>query len=229
LKVNSSSGRKGGYPLFGDARCVFGLGQPHDRSADDGLFRRFDRRDAGSPCWRTSVRLFKGLPRTKAADGRFRVVILIGLDDATLVGAPRKMSLGSIRDLHAPDSVIIDKAGYQFFFPHEALQLGKTFEMNDHRVKVVGISDASAPFQTFPVFFTRYSQAIRYVGQERNLLSFVLVKATPGVALAERLPNRQRILFRWMSSSRRRSLQGSRRAATGCSMTSTHRAGYSGE
>jgi putative ABC transport system permease protein len=132
-----------------------------------------------------AVRLFKGLPRVKAADGRFRVVILMGLDDATLVGAPRKMILGSIRDLHEPDSVIIDKAGYQFFFPNAPLQLGKTFEMNDHRVKVVGISDASAPFQTFPVFFARYSQAIRSVGQERNLLSFVLVKATPGVPLQE--------------------------------------------
>jgi putative ABC transport system permease protein len=113
------------------------------------------------------------------------VVILMGLDDATLVGAPHKMLLGSIRDLHEPDSVIIDRAGYQFFFPHEPLQLGKTFEMNDHRVQVVGISDASAPFQTFPVFFTRYSQAIRYVGQERNLLSFVLVKAAPGMPLQE--------------------------------------------
>jgi putative ABC transport system permease protein len=30
-----------------------------------------------------AVRLFKGLPRAKAADGRFRVVILMGLDDAT--------------------------------------------------------------------------------------------------------------------------------------------------
>jgi putative ABC transport system permease protein len=132
-----------------------------------------------------AVRLFKGLPRAKAADGRFRVVILMGLDDATLVGAPHKMLLGSVRDLHEPDSVIIDQAGYQFFFPHEPLQLGKTFEMNDRRVQVVGISDASAPFQTFPVFFTRYSQAIRYVGQERNLLSFVLVKATPGTPLQE--------------------------------------------
>jgi putative ABC transport system permease protein len=140
----------------------------------------------GVPGVHWAVRLFKGLPRAKAADGRFRVVILMGLDDASLVGAPqKKMILGSIRDLQMPDSVIIDQAGYQFFFPNEPLQLGKTFEMNDHRVQVVGIADASAPFQTFPVFFTRYSQALRAVGQERNLLSFVLVKAAPGVPLQE--------------------------------------------
>jgi putative ABC transport system permease protein len=137
------------------------------------------------PGIRWAVRLFKGYPRARADDGRFRTVILMGLDDGTLVGAPQKMILGSIRDLHQPDSVIIDKAGYEFFFPEEPLQLGKTFEMNDHLVKVVGISDASAPFQTFPVFFARYSSAITLVGRERNLMSFVLVKANPGISLAE--------------------------------------------
>ncbi|HEY4492435.1 MAG TPA: ABC transporter permease [Acidobacteriota bacterium] len=129
-----------------------------------------------------AVRLFKGYPRAKAEDGRFRTVILMGLDDATLVGAPQKMILGAIQDLHQPDSVIIDKAGYEFFFPDEPLQLGRMFEMNDHLVKVVGISDASAPFQTFPVFFSRYSNAITYVGKERNLMSFVLVKADAGTS-----------------------------------------------
>ena len=53
----------------------------------------------GVPGVQWAVRLFKGLPRAKAADGRFRVVVLMGLDDATLVGAPGKMILGSIRDL----------------------------------------------------------------------------------------------------------------------------------
>src|SRR5262249_22935908 len=43
-----------------------------------------------------AVPLFKGTPRAKAFDGTFRVVIMLGVDDATLVGAPRKMVLGSI-------------------------------------------------------------------------------------------------------------------------------------
>ncbi|HKD40531.1 MAG TPA: TolC family protein [Myxococcaceae bacterium] len=50
-----------------------------------------------------AVRLFKGLPRAKAPDGKFRVVILMGLDDATLVGAPERMVLGSAADLSQPD------------------------------------------------------------------------------------------------------------------------------
>ena len=54
-------------------------------------------------------------------------------------------------------------------------------ELNDHRVNIVGIYNSSAPFQNRPVFYARYSNAITYVGRERNLLSFVLAKAAPGV------------------------------------------------
>jgi putative ABC transport system permease protein len=129
--------------------------------------------------------MFRGQPRAKTLDGKFRVVILLGLDDATLVGAPRKMLLGSADDLRQPDAAIIDEAGYRFFFPAGPLELGKTLEMNDHRVRIVGICNASAPFTNFPVVFTRYSQALNYVGRERNLLSFVLAQPEPGVSNAE--------------------------------------------
>src|SRR5437762_2227512 len=140
----------------------------------------------GVPGVRWAVRMFKGQPRAKAPDGRFRVAILLGVDDASLAGGPdkKKMLLGSIESLRDPNAVIIDLAGYHFFFPGQPLALGKTFEMNDHRAKVVGIVNASAPFTTFPVFYSRYSEALNFVGQERKLLSFVLVKAAPGTQLA---------------------------------------------
>jgi putative ABC transport system permease protein len=137
----------------------------------------------GVPGVAWAVRLYKGVARATAPDGKFRQVVLMGLDDATLVGAPRKMLLGRFEDLQVPDAVIMDRAGYVYFFPNEPLALGKTFEFNDRRAKLVGIAEASAPFATFPVFFTRYSQALNYVGRERNLLAYVLVKAQPGVSL----------------------------------------------
>ena len=133
-----------------------------------------------------AVRLFKGQPRAKALDGTFRVVIMMGLDDASLVGAPSrdKMLLGSVDDLRQPDA-IIDRAGYHFLFPGQPLGLGRTLELNDHLVRIVGVAEASAPFATFPVMFARYSQAIKFIGRERNQLSFVLVKPQPGVAVHE--------------------------------------------
>jgi putative ABC transport system permease protein len=132
-----------------------------------------------------AVPLFKGQPRARSEDGKFRVVILLGLDDATLVGAPRKMLLGSAEDLRQPDTAIIDEAGYRFFFPSGPLRIGQVLEMNDHRVRLVGICNASAPFTNFPVVFTRYSQALTYVGRERKLLSFILAKPEAGIPIAE--------------------------------------------
>jgi len=141
----------------------------------------------GVPGVRWAVPFFKGQPRAKAPDGKFRVAILLGLDDASLAGAPepRRMILGRVESLRDPDAVLIDLAGYHFFFPGQPLELGKTLEMNDYRAKIVGIVDASAPFTTFPVLYTRYSQALDYVGRERKLLSFLLVKAEPGISMQE--------------------------------------------
>jgi len=132
-----------------------------------------------------AVPLFKGLPRAKAFDGNFRVVIMMGVDDATLVGAPRDMVLGSPEDLRQPNAVLVDRVGYEFFFPKQPYALGKTLELNDHRVTIQGIFNSSAPFQNLPVFYARYSQAMTYVGRERNLLSFVLVKTQPGIGDGE--------------------------------------------
>src|SRR5205807_7442617 len=101
--------------------------------------------------------------------------------DASLVGAPRRMVLGSWQDLRRPDSVVIDRAGYQLLYPGEAERLGRTIELNDHRVTIVGISDVPAPFQSIPVMHARYSEAVQFQGQERKQLSFVLAQPVPGV------------------------------------------------
>jgi putative ABC transport system permease protein len=132
-----------------------------------------------------AVRLFKGNPVARTLDGKFAVSFCIGLDDASLTGAPRKMLLGSWERLREPDAVIIDKAGFVLLFPGEPLELGRTLELNDHKVTIVGISDASAPFVSWPVMHARYSEAVNFIGRERTQLSYVLVKAQPGLDLAE--------------------------------------------
>ncbi len=132
-----------------------------------------------------AVKLFKGSPVARTSAGKFAVSYCLGLDDATLTGAPRKMLLGSWERLHEPDSVVIDKGGYVLLFPGEPLQLDRTLELNDHKATIVGISDASAPFVSWPVIHTRYSQAVNFVGRERTQLSYVLVRPQPGVAPSE--------------------------------------------
>jgi len=132
-----------------------------------------------------AVKLFKGYPVARTRAGKFASCILLGLDDATLTGAPRKMLLGSWERLREPDSIVIDNAGYILLFPGEPLELDREMEMNDHKVKIVGISDASAPFLSNPVIHTRYSEAVNFIGRERTQLSYVLVRPQPGVNAEE--------------------------------------------
>jgi putative ABC transport system permease protein len=132
-----------------------------------------------------AVPLFKGTSRAKGPDGKFRGVILMGLDDSTLVGIPRRIVLGNIEDLRGPETIAIDQVGYKFFFPDQPVTLGKTLDLNDHTVKIVAVVDSNAPFVNLPVFYTKYSQAIGFVGRERNQMSFVLAKAAPGTSEPE--------------------------------------------
>ena len=139
----------------------------------------------GVPGVQWAVRLFKGNPVAKTLKGKFAVSFLVGLDDATLAGAPRKMLMGSWERLREPDSVVIDKAGYILLFPNEPLEVGRTLEMNDHRVTIVGISDAAAPFASLPVMHARYSEAVNFLGRERTELSFIIARPAPGVSPEE--------------------------------------------
>lgn len=136
----------------------------------------------GVPGVEWAVRLFKGNPVARTLNGRFAVSFLVGLDDATLAGAPRKMLLGSWERLREPDSVVVDQAGYELLFPDEPLELGRILEMNDHRVTIVGISDAAAPFVSLPVMHARYSEAVNFLGHERTELSFIIARAQKGIS-----------------------------------------------
>jgi len=139
----------------------------------------------GVPGVEWAVRMYKGQVRARLSDGNFRNVVLFGLDDETLVGAPQTMLLGELADIRKPDAVIVDKAGYEYMWPGEPYAIGREFELNDRRAVLVGVCKASAPFTTMPILYTRYSSASGYVPRERNMMSFVLAHSQDGVSDAE--------------------------------------------
>jgi putative ABC transport system permease protein len=132
-----------------------------------------------------AVRLYKGLTRGRLQDGNFQQIILLGLDDASMVGAPAEMLVGSIADLRRPDAIVMDEAGYRQLWPNEPLRVDKVFEMNDHRARVVGVCKARQTFQTFPIVYARYSQAVAFAPQERKIMSFILANPQPGLTSQE--------------------------------------------
>jgi putative ABC transport system permease protein len=132
-----------------------------------------------------AVPLRKGYGRAQLGDGRFQQVVLLGLDDATLAGAPRTMVQGEVTDLQGPDAVVIDEVGHQLLWPDQPLQTGRVVTVNQRRAVVVGICRASLTFQTLPLLYTRRSQAAQYLPPEPKTVSAILVQTREGSAPAE--------------------------------------------
>lgn len=136
--------------------------------------------------------LYKGNIRARLNNGTFQTCMVLGLDDATLIGGPPEMTDGRIEDLRRAEAVIVDAVGASDklarILPDGTkvpLKVGDAMELNDHRAIVVGICNVTRTWQSLPVIYTTYSRATTFAPQERKLLSFVLVKARPGVVPTE--------------------------------------------
>lgn len=136
----------------------------------------------GVPGVAWAVNLYRGQGQAQLADGTYRGVILMGLDDASLTGAPTRMLLGEVGDLQVPNAVLVDEAGFRQMWPGEPLSVGKVIEMNQRRAVVVGVYRASQTFMTLPIIYTRFSQATLFVPPTPTgrMTPFVLAKGRPG-------------------------------------------------
>jgi putative ABC transport system permease protein len=136
--------------------------------------------------------------RVNPADGRrlpssSQNCFVLGLDDPTLIGGPPEMVAGDLADLRETDAVIVDEIGASTLLaapPIEPggkkrpLAVGDELEVNDKRVRVVGICRVSRNFATLPVLYTTYTRALRLAPPERKLTTFVLAKTKPGADVA---------------------------------------------
>ncbi|MCC6677950.1 MAG: FtsX-like permease family protein [Phycisphaerales bacterium] len=147
-----------------------------------------------------AVPLFSGSLRCRLPSGRFRSVLVIGVDDATLLGAPEHMVEGRVESLRSEDAAIVDLGGARDLLrlpveapvrgpgwnmpvldgPARALEVGDEILVNDRRVVIAGIADLGPRFLSKAILYVPYSRALRMSPPERNLLSFVLVKAAEG-------------------------------------------------
>jgi putative ABC transport system permease protein len=157
-----------------------------------------------------AVKLYKGIGRAKlvASDqnskvetetdavtnglrpGEFQQVILLGLDydnrdaEGRVVGQPRNERIihGKWDDLDQPDAVFLDSFGWTFLFGIDTpFELGRSLEINNRRANIVGLVKCNPTFQTFPILYTKYAQALQYVPAEPKTLAYVLVKTKDGV------------------------------------------------
>lgn len=129
-----------------------------------------------------AVPLFKGLAIFRSGEGLVNQVSLVGVDDESLVGAPKTWLSGDASVLRTPEAIVLDREGAMLIWPGEdpLSKVGFEAEINDRRVRVAAIADSSPPFITFPVAYVKYTDALRITPPQRNKLSFVLVRAEPG-------------------------------------------------
>lgn len=152
------------------------------RYYDEGIpmsdFRLYQVRGVKGVEW--AVPHYRSFANIKAEKKNVQQVMLIGVDDTTMVAHPPNMVIGDWMDLKKPESLILDSAGWEYIWGDDPFEYGREVELNEKLMHVVGICDATPPFMTFPVVFTRYSEALKLVPQARNAMSFILAKSKPG-------------------------------------------------
>lgn len=129
--------------------------------------------------------LFQGYTRGSLPDGTSFSLLLVGIDDATLMGGPPVMVQGELADLRQDRAVFIDAISSSTKLMMRqggarAMDVGDRFSINDSEVHIAGSYEGRRSFFWEPVVYTTYSRALSLVPAERNQLSFVLIKLSPG-------------------------------------------------
>lgn len=130
--------------------------------------------------------LYSGLQRVRLADGSFKTIQLLGIDAASLAGAPSRMVSGNLADLRLPNTVVIDELATERLSsdpknPAKRIRIGDRFEINDVEARVVGICQAMRSFTGGPYIWTTYERALQYTPPQRKMLSAVIAAPIDGM------------------------------------------------
>jgi putative ABC transport system permease protein len=134
-----------------------------------------------------AVPMYRGQLKCRLPDGTQLSVRLIGVDDATLTGAPARMVQGKTDDLRNDRAAFIniDQANdilrLTHASPNRPLRVGDTIAINDHEAVVAGTYRATPEFFWDPVIYTTFTRALAIAPAERRTTSFILIKLKPGV------------------------------------------------
>jgi putative ABC transport system permease protein len=131
-----------------------------------------------------AVPFYWSIQQARLADGRFKSIQLIGLDNSSLIGAPPILLKGKLTDLYQSNAVILDKVGVEKLSEgrEKSLDVGDIFEINDREARIVGICEVARSFFGYPFVYTTYDRAIQFAPKTRKNLSFVLVQPKEGVS-----------------------------------------------
>jgi putative ABC transport system permease protein len=130
--------------------------------------------------------LYSGIQRARLENGSFKTIQLVGIDAASLAGAPQRMKEGDLESLRLPNTIVIDELAVHRLStdpndPTKRVKIGDTFEINDVEARVVGICEAMRSFTGGPYVWTTYERALQYSPPQRKMLSAVIAAPIKGM------------------------------------------------
>jgi len=134
--------------------------------------------------------LYSGIQRVRLENGSFKTIQLLGIDAASLAGAPGRMVAGNLSDLRLPNTVVIDELATERLSsnpkdPSKRIKIGDRFEINDVEARVVGICKAMRSFTGGPYVWTTYERALQYTPPQRKMLTAVIAAPIDGMTVDE--------------------------------------------
>ncbi len=129
-----------------------------------------------------AVPYFRATTSIKTADGAVNSLTLVGVDNASLVGLPPENRAAAAEAIRGRNAMVLDGTLVGRIWKDGRNPVGEIVEINDNRVTIGALTDALPTFAGLPVGYMKFTDAITITPPERNKLSFVLVRAKPGVA-----------------------------------------------
>ncbi len=140
--------------------------------------------------------LYLGDATARFPNGHFQSFQTIGVDDASLSGAPKLANM-----LRLPDSILVDSGGTSgklqtpihkkdmwsydgshLQVPTRELRYGDELLINDKRVIVGGVSQAIPRFPPRPLIYTTLSNFRRLIPGEKRYITFIMVRGEKGIS-----------------------------------------------
>jgi len=140
--------------------------------------------------------LYLGDVTARFPNGHFQTFQTIGVDNASLSGAPKPASM-----LRLPQSIIVDSGGTSgklqtpieqkdkwsydgshLDVPTRILQYGDDLLINDKRVVVATVSKTIPRFPPRPLIYTTQSNFKRLIVGEKRYITFIMVRGESGIS-----------------------------------------------
>ncbi|MHB0954780.1 MAG: ABC transporter permease [Pirellulaceae bacterium] len=155
--------------------------------------RRWLYRIEGLPGIARAEPYMVGVSEMTLPSGGFESVVVVGVEEASLLGNTWNIRAGRAEDVLRTDGIIVDELeAEKLDYP----EIGELREIGNLRARVVAKSRGVMGFLVLPYVFTTYNRAAQFLRKRPDVCSYFLVQVEPGAdpqtvctAIRQRIPD----------------------------------------